>query len=97
MLTSKQRAILRGEAQLAPVVVQIGKDGLSQQVVAACKDAFNTREIIKIDVLNTAGLDIKETAQNLALQTKSEVLETKGRKLVLYKFNSKLKHKDKEK
>ncbi|MBQ7603200.1 MAG: YhbY family RNA-binding protein [Clostridia bacterium] len=95
MLTSKQRSVLRGQAQLAPVVVQIGKDGLTQQVVLACKDAFNTREIIKIDLLNTAGLDIKETAQSLALETKSEVLETKGRKLVLYKFNSKLKHKDK--
>lgn len=92
MLTSKNRAALRGEAQTIPVVVQVGKDGLTQQVIQACKDAFNTRELVKVDVLNTSGLDIRELAENLAIATKSQVLETKGRKLVLYKFNSKLKH-----
>lgn len=92
MLTSKNRAALRGEAQTIPVVVQVGKDGLTQQVIQACKDAFNTRELVKVDVLNTSGLDVRELAENLAIATKSQVLETKGRKLVLYKFNSKLKH-----
>ena len=93
MLTSKERAAMRGEAQNIPVVVQVGKDGLSEAVIESCKDAFNTRELIKVDVLNTSGLNVKDLAQNLALATKSQVIETKGRKLVLYKFNSKLKHK----
>lgn len=92
MLTSKTRAAMRGEAQNISVVVQVGKEGLTNQVVQACKDAFNTRELIKIDVLNTSGLNIKELAQDIATLVKAEVVETKGRKIVLYKFNSKLKH-----
>lgn len=92
MLTSKNRAAMRGVAQTLPTFVLVGKDGLTSAVVDACKDAFNTREIIKIGVLDTAALDIKELANDLASTLKAEVVETKGRKIVLYKFNSKLKH-----
>ena len=92
MLTSKIRAQMRGEAQNIPTVVQLGKEGLSDMVVKSCLDAFNTREFVKVGVLNTVEQDVRELAQQHAIATKSEVVETKGRKIVLYKFNSKLKH-----
>lgn len=91
-MQSKERAKLRSEAQLLPILVQIGKEGLTEKTVKSCLDAFNTHELIKINVLQTVADDLKTLAQELATQTKSEVVEVKGRKIVLYKFNSKLKH-----
>ena len=92
MLTSKIRAQMRGEAQNIVAVVQIGKDGLTDTVIQSCLDAFNTRELVKVGVLTTAGENVRDIAEQLAIATKSEVVETKGRKIVLYKFNNKLKH-----
>ena len=91
-MQSKERAKLRSEAQLLPILVQIGKDGLTEKTTKSCLDAFNTHELIKINVLQTVADDLKTLAQELATQTKSEVVEVKGRKIVLYKFNNKLKH-----
>ena len=91
-MISKERAKLRSEAQTIQPIVQIGKDGLTQKTVDSCLDAFNTHELIKINVLTTVVDDLKELSQELAIQTKSQVVEVKGRKIVLYKFNPKLKH-----
>ena len=91
-MLSKERANLRGEAQNLQPIVQIGKEGLTDKTIASCMDAFNTHELIKINVLTTVVDDLKELAQLLAENTKSEVVEVKGRKIVLYKFNNKLKH-----
>lgn len=91
-MLSKERAKLRSEAQLLQSIVQIGKEGLTEKTTKSCLDAFNTHELIKITVLTTANQDLKEIASTLAEQTKSQVVEVKGRKIVLYKFNSKLKH-----
>ena len=92
IMQSKERAKLRGEAQLLPVIVQIGKEGVTEKTIKSCFDAFNTHELIKIGVLQNVDVDLKETASTLAEQTKAQVVEVKGRKIVLYKFNSKLKH-----
>ena len=92
IMQSKERAKLRGEAQLLSTLVQIGKEGLTEKTIKSCLDAFNTHELIKIGVLQNVDVDLKQTAADLAERTKSEVVEVKGRKVVLYKFNSKLKH-----
>ena len=90
-MQSKERAKLRSLAQTLPNLVSVGKEGLTQNVISSCEDAFNTHELIKINVLNTAAEDVKTLAYALAEGTKSEVVETKGRTIVLYKFNKKLK------
>jgi RNA-binding protein len=53
-LSSRQRAHLRGLAHDQKPAVHIGKDGLTEAVVNAIDEAFNTREVLKVRVLDNA-------------------------------------------
>ena len=46
-LTSKQRAQLRGLANSLDVIVHIGKDGISENLVKQADEALEARELIK--------------------------------------------------
>ena len=89
MLTSKQRAELRAEAQKLDAIIQIGKDGISLETVQTADQALYARKIIKINVLDNSGLDVKDAAYELALKTKSDVVQVIGNKFVLYKKTDK--------
>jgi len=87
MLTSKQRAYLRGIAAKEDTIFQIGKGGINENLVTQVNDALKAREIVKLKVLETAMLSAAEAANELAESTKSEVVQTIGSKLVLFKRN----------
>lgn len=89
MLSSKQRAFLRGLANKADTILYIGKGGLNDQIVKQCADALKARELIKGKVLETAEISSREAADELAKQTGSEVVQVIGTKFVLYKKNIK--------
>ena len=84
-LTSKQRAYLKGLAGTVHSVYQIGKASLSPEVTKAIEEAFHTRELGKITVLNNCMDDPREIAAALAERTKSTVVQVIGKKIVLYK------------
>ena len=50
-LTSKQRAQLRGLANSIDTIVQIGKDGIGENLIQQVNDALEARELIKGRVL----------------------------------------------
>ena len=85
MLTSKQRAFLIGIASNLDPVVQIGKAGVSPETVESCEEAFNTRELVKINVLKSSPEEPSEAAEKLAARTRSENVRVIGRKVILYK------------
>ena len=87
MLTSKQRAYLRGIAAKEDTIFQIGKGGINENLVTQVNDALKAREIVKLKVLETAMLSAAQAANELAESTKSEVVQTIGSKLVLFKRN----------
>lgn len=84
-LTTKQRAYLRGLAQTERAIFQIGKDGLSDNLVETVINGLRTRELIKISVLKTVTTDLKELAFDLSMHTKSELVQVIGRQIILYK------------
>lgn len=84
-MTSKQRAYLKSLASTLDPIFQIGKSGLSPEVTEAVSEAFNTRELIKINVLKNCLEDIREVAETVAERTNSQVVHVIGRKIVLYK------------
>ena len=45
-LTSKQRAQLRSLAADIPTIMQIGKDGISENLIKTVGDALEARELI---------------------------------------------------
>ena len=91
MITSKQRAYLRSLASTMPAVTQIGKGGITENLVKTVSDALEARELIKLSVLENCELTAREVADALGEQTKAEVVAVIGRKVVLYRES--VKHK----
>lgn len=87
MLTSKQRAALKGIASTEDTILQVGKNGVIDTLVSQVSDALKAREIVKMKVLDGAMLTADEAARELAEKTKSEVVQVIGNKFVLFKRN----------
>ena len=84
-LTSKQRAQLRGLANTIDTIVQVGKDGINENLVKQVDDALEAREIIKGRVLENSMLTAREACQELCVLTRSEPVQVIGTKFVLYR------------
>ena len=85
MLTSKQRAFLRGIAQRYETIGQVGKGGISENLINATADALRKRELIKLRVLDNCELSAREAAEALAEATGADVVQVIGSRFVLYK------------
>ena len=94
MFTSKQRSVLRSMAQTIEPIGQIGKGGLSENMVKTFSEALESRELIKLTLLNNSDEDIKEVAIKLAEALNAQVVCTIGHKIVLYRYSNKkgIKH-----
>ena len=68
-----------------PAVLYVGKGGVTPELVSNVREALEARELIKLSVEKSSDEDIQEIAQTLAERTRSEVVQTIGRKIVLYK------------
>ena len=89
MLTSKNRAKLRGMANQMETILQVGKGGIGEQLIQQVNDALKARELIKMRVLETAPGFPREMAQALAEATNSDVVQVIGTRFVLYRRNEK--------
>ncbi len=89
MLTSKQRAILRGQANGLDVVFQVGKGEIDEMLIKSTADCLAARELIKMKVLETSAYSAREAAEILAEKTGSECVQAIGSKFVLYKQKKK--------
>ena len=97
-MTSKERAKLRAEANGLDPIFQIGKEGVTDAVIAQIEDTFNTRELFKIKVhLESAPEGPKEIAQKLAEATGCEVVQVIGGTIVVFRINLILRQKEAEK
>ena len=91
MLTSKQRAYLRSLASNEPTIMQIGKGGISENLIKTVSDALEARELIKLGVLENSGEEAREVAEALAEATNAEVVGVVGKKVILYRESEKKK------
>ena len=87
MLTSKQRAQLRGMANAMDTIFQVGKGGIGEAMLAQIKDALRVRELIKIRVLENADYSAREAAEEIAAAVEADVVCVIGSRFVLYKPN----------
>ena len=94
-LTSKQRAYLRSLANTMDPIVQIGKEGITPNLVKQTWDALEARELIKCRVLENSMLTAREACQELSELTRSEQVQVIGTKFVLYRPSHKKDKKDK--
>lgn len=89
MLTSKERAYLRGLANSIPTIFQIGKDGISPNLEQQVSEALEARELVKINVLNNNLLEPREVSRQLANNIHAELVQVIGNKFILYKQSRK--------
>ena len=87
MLTSKQRAYLRGMANSYETILIVGKGGIVDTVVKQANDALKARELIKCKVLENSELNSRQAADELSEATNSDVVQVIGSKFILYKPN----------
>jgi RNA-binding protein len=85
MLTSKQRAQLRRLANPLPVLLIIGKDGITDGVERQLEQLLNDKELVKIKLLETAFLTPKTASEALCAALQAEPVQCIGTKLVLYR------------
>ncbi len=70
-------------------VTQIGKGGLSDNLIEALSEALEARELIKVNILETADSDADNVAQNAADLLGAQVVAVIGRKAIFYRRSSK--------
>ena len=87
MLTSKQRAYLRGLAAAEDTIVIIGKGGITENIIIQMNDALKARELVKGRVLENSLLTAREAADALSETCRAEIVQVIGSKFVLYKRN----------
>jgi RNA-binding protein len=85
VLSGKQRRYLRGLGHELRPVVQVGRDGLDDGLVAAVDQALTDHELIKIKLGEAAELDRHDAAADLATRTRSEVAQVLGNTVLLYR------------
>ena len=85
MITSKQRAYLRGLGQSCPAIIQIGKGGISENLLKTVSDALEARELVKITVLENSGESPREVLDSLCKALGAEGVACVGKKIVLYR------------
>lgn len=88
-MTSRQRAYLRGLANKIDAIFQVGKNGISDNLIMQVNDALEARELIKLNVLETSPEDIQEIANTLSEATNSVLVQTVGNKITLYRARKK--------
>lgn len=85
MLTGKQRSFLKGMANTIDPIFQLGKNGLTDNFIKQVDVVLESKEIIKVNVLNNSALEAKEVAIELANHLEAEFVQSMGNKFVLYR------------
>lgn len=88
MLKSKERATLRSMANTMETIIQVGKGGVTESVIAQVDEALTAREIIKGRVLETAMLSPREVSEALCEALGADPVQVIGTRFVLYRQNS---------
>ena len=84
MLTTKQKVYLRSLAQGIKPVAQIGKEGLSDNLMETVLNYLKKHELIKISILQNSYVT-KEEAIEFFNQEEIEFVQSIGRQIILYK------------
>ena len=89
MLTSKQSAEFRAQANSIDTTLMVGKDGVTEAVIAEADRLLTARELIKGKVLETALMSAREVSDELCEATGADGISCVGSKFVIWRFSEK--------
>ena len=87
MMTSKERAELRAQANPLDVTLIVGKGGISDTLLDEAVVLLDSHELVKGRVLENSLLSAREACDRLAEVCRAEPVQVIGSKFVLYKRN----------
>ena len=85
MISAQNKKILRKLSMSYRPLFQIGKDGLSYNMIKSLNDSLEAHELVKCSLLKTSPIDVREAAIEYSSQTHSEIIHIVGRTFVLYR------------
>ena len=86
-ITSKQRSKLKSLAAKLSPLAQVGKGGITENVLKTLSDALDARELIKVNILETADDDARNLAENIAELLEAVPVAVIGRKAIFYRYS----------
>ena len=89
MLTSKERADLRAQANSLETTLMVGKEGVTEAVAAEADRLLTARELIKGKVLESALMSAREVSEAICEATGADGVSCVGNKFVIYRFSEK--------
>ena len=89
MLTSKERASLRAQANTLDTTLMVGKSGVSESVIAEAENLLTARELVKGKVLEGALMSAREVCDALCEATGAEGVAVIGTKFVIWRYSEK--------
>lgn len=89
MLTSKQRSEFRAQANSLETTLIVGKDGVTENVIAEADRLLTARELVKGKVLETALMSAREVSDEICEATGAEGISCVGYKFVIWRFSEK--------
>ncbi len=84
-LNPKQRRHLKGLGHHLNAIVTVGKEGISDTLIVALKEALLQHELVKVRVGNSATGDRHEVADELAKRTNASLASVLGKTMLIYK------------
>lgn len=87
MISAKQRSYLKSLANPMKPLVQIGKDGINDGVIAQINEILDAHELVKISILESAVLNAKETAVEVCRICRAEFVQAIGNRFTIYRKN----------
>lgn len=86
-LTSKQRAFLKKKAHELDPLVRIGKDGITDSLIQSILEAIDSRELLKVKILQNCEKEKDEVLEELSKCNEFEVVGIIGRTIILFREN----------
>lgn len=90
MLTSKERAELRAQANALDTTLMVGKEGVTEAVIAEAENQLEARELVKGKVLEAAMMSPREVSDEICQATGADGVAVIGTKFVIYRVSEKL-------
>lgn len=86
-LTSKQRVFLKKKAHELDPLVRIGKDGVTDSLIQSILEAIDSRELLKVKILQNCEKEKEEVLEELSKYNEFEIVGIIGRTIILFREN----------
>ncbi len=90
MLTSKERAAFRSQANGLEVTLMVGKGGVSDQLITEAEKLLEAKELVKGRVLETAMMTAREACEAICEGTGADGISCVGATFVIWRKSKKL-------